>query len=347
MGRETSIRPVCIPSLSAVFESPFFLLYGRDPRLPTPAVLSWKESFTVRDLKEYGVELYSRMSEAWELARQQITSRAQKHQKKVYDQGSKNPGVTVFLFKPAELTGARRKFARPFHGPYRLLEVGTNTARICPVDRPQSEPILVSLDRLRHCPEEVTDEFWPPGKTSQKTRHFPQESRAYPKPPADQEGAGGSGQQEQTMGGSTQELNEAEAGTGDDGDEDSHNHDGERTMGDASGKPLSPTGLEEDVQPYIQSTGKGAQGGGLDSEGGEANLPPPTPDQREENVRENTDERISSREGEGIGRTAMPTKDSTETITSQALQADENPWTTANNQDVDSSTQQGDKSSNR
>ena len=34
----------------------------------------------------------------------------------------------------------------PFHGPYRLQEVGTNTDRICPVDIPQNEPILVSLD---------------------------------------------------------------------------------------------------------------------------------------------------------------------------------------------------------
>ena len=82
---------------------------------------------------------------------------------------------------------------------------------------------------------------------------------------------------------------------------------------DASRKPLSPTGLEEDVQPYILSTGKGGQGGGLDSERGEANLAPQTPAQREENVRENTDKKKSSREGEG---TAVPTEDSTETITS-------------------------------
>ena len=110
---------------SSTQESPFFLLYGRDPRLPTPAVLS------VRDLKEYGVELYSRMSEARELARQHIT-KAEKHQKRVYDQRAKNrfqAGERVFLFKPAEQTGA---FA---NGPYRLVEVGTNTARICPVDK--------------------------------------------------------------------------------------------------------------------------------------------------------------------------------------------------------------------
>ena len=157
---------------SSTMESPFFLLYGRDPQLPTPAVLSPRESRAVKDLKEYGVELYSRMSEAWELAQHHIT-RAQKHQKKVYDRGAKNPfraGERVFLLKPAEQTGARRKFARPFHGPYRLLEVGTNTARICPVDKPESEPILVSLGRLRHCPDEIGNEFWPPSKVRKATR---------------------------------------------------------------------------------------------------------------------------------------------------------------------------------
>ena len=113
------------------------------------------------------------MSEAWELTRRHFT-KAQKHQKRVYyDQRAKNPfraGEREFLFKPAEQTGARRKFARPFHGPYRLVEVGTNTARICPVDKPESEPILVSLDRLRRCPEEVGDKFWPPNKKTRQSR---------------------------------------------------------------------------------------------------------------------------------------------------------------------------------
>ena len=68
----------------------------------------------------------------------------------------------VFLYKPAEQTGARRKFARPFDNRYRLVEVGANTAKVCPVDKPESEPILVSLDRLHQCPDEVGDEFWPP-----------------------------------------------------------------------------------------------------------------------------------------------------------------------------------------
>ena len=104
------------------------------------------------------------------------------------------------------------------------------------MDRPQSEPILVSLDCLRRCPEEVGDEFWPPGKTSKKTRQSPaRQAGPIQQPPADQERAGGSGLQEQTAGDSTQELNEAEVAIGS-GDEDSHDYDGEGTTGMLGGK---------------------------------------------------------------------------------------------------------------
>ena len=113
---------------------------------------------------------------------QQIT-RAQRHQKHMYDRDTKKApfrtGERVFLFKPAEQTRTRRKFARPFHGPYQLVEVDTNTAKIRPVDKPESEPILVSLGHLRRCPEEVEDRFWlpqiaaPGGKGPQRTRVRP------------------------------------------------------------------------------------------------------------------------------------------------------------------------------
>ena len=188
MGCDSPVCPVCLSCLPTIFDNgvPIFpaIWTGPLPADPSyskpervmycerPNILSPKESCTVRDLKEYGVELYSRMSESWELAQHHVT-RAQKHQKKVYDRGAKNPfraGERIFLLKPAEQTGAQRKFARPFHGPYRLLEVGTNTARICPVDRHESEPILVSLGRLRHCPDEIGNEFWPPSKVRKATR---------------------------------------------------------------------------------------------------------------------------------------------------------------------------------
>lgn len=73
------------------------------------------------NLKEYGSELVTRMSEVWELARSSV-EKAQKRQKANYDK-KRRPcnfvvGEHVFLFKPADKTGASRKLARPFHGPY-------------------------------------------------------------------------------------------------------------------------------------------------------------------------------------------------------------------------------------
>lgn len=68
----------------------------------------------------------------------------------MYNHGTKN------LFRtgdsiPVQTSRTNRdkeEVARPFHGPY------SNTARICPVDKPESEPILVALDWLCCCPEE-------------------------------------------------------------------------------------------------------------------------------------------------------------------------------------------------
>ena len=146
-------------------ESPFYLLYGRDPRLPVPDALTPRKTLTTIDLKEYGLNLHARLTTAWKLARQCVT-KAQKRQKTSYDRGAKDPvfreGERVFLHKPSEKTGEARKLARSFHGPYKLVEVGTNTARIVRVDRPEEESLHVSLSRLRRCPEEIADEFWPP-----------------------------------------------------------------------------------------------------------------------------------------------------------------------------------------
>ena len=157
-------------------ESPFFLVYGRDPRLPTPAVLNPKKTRATMDLREYGIELHSRMSAAWELAQQNIT-RAQKRQKAVYDQKSRparfREGERVFLFKPAEKTGHARKLARPFHGPYRVVEIDNNTAKVCRVDKPSEEPVLVALERLRRCPDEIGDVCWPPAKATRQTQIKP------------------------------------------------------------------------------------------------------------------------------------------------------------------------------
>ena len=63
-------------------ESPFFLLYGRDPTLPVLEALSRERSPYVVDLDDYKTELVAGLSSAWQTAQECITDK-QKHQKYV------------------------------------------------------------------------------------------------------------------------------------------------------------------------------------------------------------------------------------------------------------------------
>ena len=69
-------------------ESPFCLLYGRDPRIPTETVLSKPVSPYLVDVEDYRCDLVSRMSSAWSLARDRI-EHAQEAQKFQYDRHAK------------------------------------------------------------------------------------------------------------------------------------------------------------------------------------------------------------------------------------------------------------------
>ena len=55
-----------------------------------------------------------------------------------------------------------------------IITMDMNTASIRRVDRPEDSPVLVALDRLRRCPDEVVDTFWPPGKKVQGQAQFSQ-----------------------------------------------------------------------------------------------------------------------------------------------------------------------------
>ena len=61
-------------------ESPFFLLYGLDARLPTEAALTQPRTCYQVDIDDFKTDLVCNLSEAWELARHNI-SQSQKKQK--------------------------------------------------------------------------------------------------------------------------------------------------------------------------------------------------------------------------------------------------------------------------
>ena len=68
-------------------KSPFFLLYGRDARLPGEEALSTTRSPYMVDLDDYKTELITSLTEAWETAGTCI-SKAQRAQKKQRDKSA-------------------------------------------------------------------------------------------------------------------------------------------------------------------------------------------------------------------------------------------------------------------
>ena len=105
------------------------------------------------------------LSAAWKIAKGEIEiAKAQKRQKVQYDKRSRSEGYCVggrvMVFMPQEAQGKGRKLALPYHGPYRILEVRSNCLLVRPVDHPNDQPILASMDRVVGCPNELGDESW-------------------------------------------------------------------------------------------------------------------------------------------------------------------------------------------
>ena len=145
-------------------ESPFHLLYGRDPQLPTEAVLCPPTSRDVIELDDYKTTMAQMMQEAWGLAQQNL-KKAQKKQKLYHDKKSNRPdfrvGDRVFVFMPVLKSGPAHKLARPYKGPYRVIATYPNGVELVPVDKPKAIPIRVALNRVRRCPSDVPQESLP------------------------------------------------------------------------------------------------------------------------------------------------------------------------------------------
>ena len=145
---------------SSTMASPFFLLYERDPSLPTETALTAPVIRSEVDLVTYKEEVVQSLTEAWGLAQSHVR-KAQDKQKRLHDQRAAEPsfrfGDRVFLYEPAAKSSKAHKFARPYIGPYRIVCLYQNGAEVHPVDKPQKAAIQVALNRLRQCPAEVAD----------------------------------------------------------------------------------------------------------------------------------------------------------------------------------------------
>ena len=78
----------CASPQESTGESPFFLMYGRDPALPTADMVSHPDGRTEVDLDNYKAEMTAHIATAWQAARDHIQI-AQSKQKQNYDKHKK------------------------------------------------------------------------------------------------------------------------------------------------------------------------------------------------------------------------------------------------------------------
>ena len=139
-------------------ETPFHLLYGRDPVLPTELVLQPPTERSVVQLDSYVGEVKENLQSAWALAQNQI-KKAQEHQKRNYDRNTQTPdhqvGDKVWLYMPARKQGPLRKFALPYEGPYLITNIPETGVELRPVDKPTARPIRVAWERIRRGPRSM------------------------------------------------------------------------------------------------------------------------------------------------------------------------------------------------
>ncbi len=126
-------------------ESPFYLLYGRDPRLPIDvSLLPRDEIFT--NAEDYRTYLVTRLRETRKLAQDNIQLSQQRQELNRNEHAklpSYEPGQRVWLFTPNNRKGLSSKLVRAKQGPYRIEE------KLSPVNYRLENGDIVHSDRLK------------------------------------------------------------------------------------------------------------------------------------------------------------------------------------------------------
>ena len=105
-------------------ESPFYLLYGREPRLPMDVSLLPPTDPT-SSIAEHHRRIVKQIELGQHIAHEN-TQRAQQKMKAQYDKIAQEPnfleGQHVWVFTPKTFKGLLRKLLHKWHGPYQIVE---------------------------------------------------------------------------------------------------------------------------------------------------------------------------------------------------------------------------------
>ena len=142
---------------------PFYLLYVWHPQLPTATALGKPRTACQIDLDDYAEEVVANLSDAWRLAHDNIKT-AQAKQKLWYDKKSVashlSVGDNVMVHRPNQVQGKAWKFAHPYYGPYEVVTITPTNAEVRLCNHPNDPTSFVSLDRIRSCYPEMSNDVW-------------------------------------------------------------------------------------------------------------------------------------------------------------------------------------------
>ena len=133
-------------------ESPFFLLHGRDPVLPTQLLYPVDQEQTYTDASSYKYGLLERFKTAWDIVQTNIKS-AQDKQKEHYDRTVNdlkfNVGDVVRVYTPRRTKGLSPKLQSRWFGPYRIENVTDTNVKIRFIDLPRGPLKTVHKNRIK------------------------------------------------------------------------------------------------------------------------------------------------------------------------------------------------------
>uniref|UniRef100_A0A914LJ89 RNA-directed DNA polymerase n=1 Tax=Meloidogyne incognita TaxID=6306 RepID=A0A914LJ89_MELIC len=139
-------------------ETPFFLMYGRDPIFCVDLILDPKirEPIALNDEQEIKQKLIVSLRCAWKYAAE-ANSEAQLRAKSQYDKLLRNPTVSigdrVLLRNYTGKVGSSKKFHLPWKGVFRVIEINGVRVTIVSCNSPQSNPRIVHINQLKKCIE--------------------------------------------------------------------------------------------------------------------------------------------------------------------------------------------------